>query len=155
MIMSLRISSPAFGHEDTIPQKYTCKGDDLSPPLGWEGVPEGTESLVIICDDPDAPGGVFDHWLLFNIPPNKGGLPEGVSKDDELEDGSRHGRNGFGRNDYGGPCPPPGKPHRYFFKLYALDKRLPAEAGADKDLLQNEMEGHVLDSAEMIGMFSR
>lgn len=153
--MSLRINSPAFGHEETIPDKYTCKGEDLSPPLEWGGMPEGTESLVLICDDPDAPAGTFDHWLLFNIPPNKKGLPEGISNEDEQEDGSMHGKNSFGRNDYGGPCPPPGKPHRYFFKLYALDKKLWAPPGSDKDLLQDEMEGHVLDSVEMIGMFGR
>ena len=130
--MALELKSQAFKNGEFIPAKYTCEGADVSPPLEWSGSPQGAKSFVLISDDPDAPMGTWVHWVLYDIPAEKAGLPEGVKKDKVLSDGSKQGVTDFGRAGYGGPCPPPGTPHRYFFKLYALDAKLDAKPGLSK-----------------------
>jgi Raf kinase inhibitor-like YbhB/YbcL family protein len=152
---SLKLVSSAFAHEEVIPVRHTCDGEDLSPPLSWTGAPTETKAFALICDDPDAPMGTWDHWLLFNIPAEKTSLPEGVPADAEQADGSLGGLNSWQRNGYGGPCPPPGKPHRYFFRIYALST--PVELGAEatkSDLLQ-AMEGTILASGTLMGLYGR
>jgi Raf kinase inhibitor-like YbhB/YbcL family protein len=152
--MDFDLTSSAFEHEGTIPTKYSCDGQDISPPLSWSDPPEGTESFVLIADDPDAPAGTWVHWVLYNIPTDARELPEALPAQDTLADGSLHGRNSWGRNDYGGPCPPSGT-HRYLFKLYALDTTLELEPGAKKTKVLNAMEGHILAQTELMGTFSR
>ncbi len=151
--MELRISSTAFQHMGSIPSKYTADGENISPPLAWSGVPEGTKSLALIVDDPDAPGNVWVHWVLYDIPPGAGGLKEGVSSS-ELPPGTREGLNDWGKKGYGGPSPPSGT-HRYFFKLYALDTVLPELGRPTKAALEAAMEGHVLAKAELVGTYKR
>jgi Raf kinase inhibitor-like YbhB/YbcL family protein len=153
--MVLRIESPAFKDREVLPKRFTCDGEDISPPLSWEGIPEGTRSLAIICDDPDAPSTTWDHWIIFNIDPLKGGIQEAVSKERRLPEGEIHGKNSWGRSDYGGPCPPPGNPHRYFFKLYALDTRLSLSPGSSKSELLESMKKHILDKAQLMGIYGR
>ena len=148
------LTSTAFGPGEPIPQKYTCDGEDISPPLQWSDPPQGTQSLALITDDPDAPIGTWVHWVLFNLPAEARGLPEAVPSEAELPDGGRHGKNGWGRLDYGGPCPPSGT-HRYFFQLYALDTMLDLDAGAGKKQVLQAMEGHILVQAELMGVYSR
>jgi Raf kinase inhibitor-like YbhB/YbcL family protein len=148
------LTSTAFAEGEPIPRQYTCDGEDISPPLQWRDVPEGTRSFALVADDPDAPGGTWDHWLLYNLPAEARSLPEGVPPDAELSDGSRHGQNSWPRLGYGGPCPPSGT-HRYFFKLYALDMVLELDAGASKERLSQAMEGHILAEAELMGMYTR
>lgn len=145
------LHSSAFKHGEAIPRRYTCDGEDISPPLAWSGAPTGTRSFVLICDDPDAPVGVWDHWILFNIPATVNALPEGVA---ERTDGSLYGKNSWRRLDYGGPCPPSGV-HRYFFKLYALDTELSLKAGASKREVERAMQGHILAQAELMGTYTR
>lgn len=147
--MSLDLTSSAFEEEDRIPEKYTCDGPDLSPPLAWSGVPQEAESLALIVDDPDAPMGTWVHWVLFNLPPETSALAEDTSG------GGKEGVNDFNRTGYGGPCPPPGKPHRYFFKLYALDTTLDLGSEAKKKDVLNAMEGHILAQGQLMGTFSR
>lgn len=151
---AFQLRSPEFSTGDPIPVGFTCDGEDISPPLEWSSPPEATEALALILDDPDAPGGTWVHWLLFNIPPDRTSLPVGIPAQPVREDGSRHGANSWGRTDYGGPCPPSGT-HRYFFKLYALDQELDLEAGATKSELLEAMDGHILAQAETIGTYSR
>lgn len=148
--MKLEIISPAFAHEQGIPELYTCKGRDISPPLQWGEPPEGTQSFVLILDDPDAPVGTWDHWLVFNLPADLRQLPEDAAS---LPQDALTGRNSWGRNDYGGPCPPGGARHRYFFKLYALDTRLDLQAGAKKSQLEQAMQAHILAQGELIGIY--
>ena len=152
--MSFTIKATAFPNGGTISQKYTCDGPDLSPELSWAGAPPRTQSLALIADDPDAPVGTWTHWIIWNIPPGTT-LPEGVAKTETLQDGTRQGKNDFKRIGYGGPCPPPGKPHRYFFKLYALDTKLDVKAGANRNELESAMKGHVLSQAELMGRYGR
>lgn len=153
--MALTVSSSAFQEGDKIPAKYTCEGQDVSPPLAWSEPPAGTRSLALIVDDPDAPGGVFTHWLLFNIPPDSRELPEAVPTQAELASGALQGKTDFGRTGYGGPCPPPGRPHRYQFTLYALDQPLDLEGGASKKQLLSAMEGHILTQGQLTGTYQR
>lgn len=153
--MALTVSSSAFQEGDKIPAKYTCEGQDVSPPLAWSEPPAGTRSLALIVDDPDAPGGVFTHWLLFNIPPDSRELPEAVPTQAELASGALQGQTDFGRTGYGGPCPPPGRPHRYQFTLYALDQPLDLEGGASKKQLLSAMEGHILTQGQLTGTYQR
>ena len=153
--MVLLVSSPAFQEGDTIPTKYTCQGQDVSPPLAWSEPPVGTQSLALIVDDPDAPGGVFTHWVLFNIPSDSRQLPEAVPTQAQLPSGALHGKNDFGRIGYGGPCPPPGRPHRYQFTLYALDQPLDLEAGVSKKQLLAAMQGHILAQGQLTGTYQR
>jgi Raf kinase inhibitor-like YbhB/YbcL family protein len=152
--MPLNLSSTAFTAGKPIPRKYTCDGDDISPPLAWSDPPNGTESFALIADDPDAPVGTWVHWVLYDLPPDALSLPEAVSQDAEQPGGARHGRNSWGRLGYGGPCPPSGT-HRYFFKLYALDAKLGLKAGATKDDLLRAMEKHVLEQTELMGVYAR
>ncbi|MEJ2222315.1 MAG: YbhB/YbcL family Raf kinase inhibitor-like protein [Desulfobacterales bacterium] len=152
--MTLEITSSAFSEGEMIPTGYTCDGPDVSPDLAWTGVPETTQSLALICDDPDAPMGTWVHWVLFNIPPGARGLPGEISPDAALENGARHGTNDFGRLGYGGPCPPGGT-HRYFFKLYALDTDLDLASGITKAQLIEAMEGHILAEAQLMGKYKR
>ena len=152
--MQFKLTSPAFEEEGMIPKKYTCDAEDISPPLTWESVPEGTKSLAIICDDPDAPVGTWVHWVLFNLPPDTKKLIEEVSTTETLENGAKQGTNDFGNIGYGGPCPPGGT-HRYFFKLYAMDIMLNLEAGIKKTDLLNAMEGHIIFETQLMGKYTR
>lgn len=151
---TLNVSSSVFENEGSIPTKYTCDGQDISPPLGWTGVPDEAESLVLIVDDPDAPGGTFVHWVIYNIPPHVESLPEAVPSVQTLENGARQGGNDFGSLGYGGPCPPGGT-HRYYFKLYALDAELDLPPGASKSELMNAMEDHVIAEGQLMGTYAR
>ena len=152
--MDFQLTSTAFEHGEPIPTIYSCDGDDLSPALAWSGLPEGAVSLALIMDDPDAPVGTWVHWILYNIPAAGLGLEEGIVPEAELPDGSLHGKNSWSRLGYGGPCPPDGT-HRYFFKLYALDKMLELDSGATKEALLQAMGDHVLAEAELMGTFTR
>ncbi len=152
--MALELTSSAFDHEGMIPAKYSCDGQDISPPLIWENVPEGTESFVLICDDPDAPVGTWVHWVLFDLPAETRSLPEAVAAEPEPPVGGRHGKNSWGRLDYGGPCPPSGA-HRYIFKLYAIDTTLNLSAGAKKQKVLDAMDGHILDQTTLMGKYQR
>ncbi len=151
--MSFLFFSSAFENGSYIPVKHTCKGQDVSPPLSWGGLPDKTRSLALVVDDPDAPRGVFTHWMVYNIPPAAKGLVEGVSRQGQLADGSLQGKNSASATGYMGPCPPPGRVHHYHFKLYALDQLLGLKAGASKEQVLNAMTGHILASAETVGLF--
>ena len=153
--MNFALRSTAFSNGGQIGTRYTCDGADISPALMWEGVPDGTQSLALIADDPDAPMGTWTHWTVWNIPGRATLLPEDSAKVELLDNGARQGKNDFKRIGYGGPCPPPGKPHRYFFKLYALDARLGVKAGASRDELEAAMKTHVLAEAEWMGTYGR
>ncbi|MHC1713014.1 MAG: YbhB/YbcL family Raf kinase inhibitor-like protein [Solidesulfovibrio sp.] len=152
--MAMTLTSPAFVHEDDIPELYTCDGADLSPPLTFSSIPAGTVSLAVVCDDPDAPVGVWDHFVLFNLSPATPGLPEGLPEAASYPDGSLSGRNSWGRLGYGGPCPPQGA-HRYYFTLYALDITLPLSSGASKKDVLRASKGHILDSSTLMGRYKR
>jgi Raf kinase inhibitor-like YbhB/YbcL family protein len=151
--MSLALTSPVI-REQAIPQHYSCDGDNVSPPLQWENVPDGTASFALIAEDPDAPGGTFIHWILYNLPPALRWLPEDVRRDGILPNGAMQGRNSFQKLGYDGPCPPGGV-HRYFFRLYALDTRLELPPAATKEDLLEAMDGHILAEAEMMGKYTR
>jgi hypothetical protein len=152
--MAMRIESSAFSEGGRIPRRYTCDGKDVSPPLSWSGTPEGAKSLALICDDPDAPGKTWVHWVVFNIPPAARQLPEGIAPGETITGGGNQGKNDFRKRGYGGPCPPGGT-HRYQFKLYALDADLALAAGATKAELEGAIEGHVLGQATLTGKYSR
>jgi len=156
--MTLSLTSSAFAHEDDMPPRYTCDGDNLSPPFSWNGVPAAAKSLVLIVDDPDAPDPkaprmIWVHWILYNIPPAAGGLVEGIAVD-KLPSGTRRGTTDSKVLDYRGPCPPIGR-HRYFHKLYALDCLLPDLGSPTKAKLEEAMRGHVLAEAQLIGTYER
>ena len=151
----MELKSTAFQEGGRIPAKYTCEGQDISPPLTWDGVPEQTQSLALIMDDPDAPVGVFTHWVLFNMPPDSLQLPEAISNESQLPSDTLQGKNDFGRLGYGGPCPPPGYPHQYRFTLYALDQQLELKAGVSKKQLLNAMQEHILAQGQLIGTYQR
>src|ERR1035437_3291824 len=153
--MSLAVTTTAFSPGGVIPKGYTCDGADTSPDLSWLGAPAGVQSFALIADDPDAPVGTWTHWLIWNFPVQSTGLPKGVPKGETLGDGTRQGRNDFRRIGYGGPCPPPGKSHRYFFKVYALDAKLDLRAGANRGELEQAMKMHVLAQGELIGKYGR
>ena len=153
--MSLTISSPNFTNGGSIPKKYTCDGADVSPQLTWNDPPAVTRSWALLADDPDAPVGNWNHWAIWNLPANLHSLPEGVSKSAHLSDGSEQGMNDFHKPGYNGPCPPAGKPHRYFFKLFALDTKLSLNSGAGKAELEGAIKGHVLAKAEWMGTYKR
>lgn len=152
IMQNISISAEAFKYGDTIPDKYTCMGKDISPELSWTGIPEGTNSILLIMDDPDAPGATFVHWILFDIPATTQKLPVEVQKSKTLNDFSRHGINDFGSIGYGGPCPPPGKPHRYYFRIYALDKMLELLPGTSMSQVDLAIKGHILAKGELMGM---
>ena len=154
-IMRIQVNSTAFAQGQPIPSRHAYDQEDISPDLQWSGVPSTAKSLALICDDPDAPVGTWVHWVLFNLPPGTQNLPEGVPKKELLESGALQGTNDFGKIGYGGPCPPPGKPHRYFFKLYALDAMLNLKAGAKKADVERAMKGHILAPGELMGRYGR
>jgi hypothetical protein len=156
--MPLKLSSPSFDNESEIPVRHTCEGDDVSPALEWTGTPRGTKSFVLIVDDPDAPDPaapkrVWTHWVLYDMPDSAGGLEEDVSPDD-LADGTREGLNDWDRTGWGGPCPPIGR-HRYFHRLYALDALLGDLGRPTKKDVENAMEGHVLEMAQLMGTYRK
>lgn len=144
----MQIDSIAFEHHSPIPKKYTCEGQDVSPPLAFHDVPKGTKSLALIMDDPDAPMGTFDHWIVWNLKPESKSLNEGSNPQNQ-------GINHFKEKRYRGPCPPPGAPHRYFFKLFALDTLIDLPNGSTKGQLEDAMEGHILGRAELVGTYKR
>jgi Raf kinase inhibitor-like YbhB/YbcL family protein len=143
------LDSTAFQHAQPIPSRHTCDGEDVSPPLRWTNVPKGTQSLALIVDDPDAPGGVFTHWIAWGLDPTADGLAEG-------EQAPNEGRNDFGTTGYRGPCPPPGHGrHRYVFRLYAIDAALELPPKAAKPELEQAIEEHVLTMAELVATYAR
>ena len=151
----MKIVSSAFSASEMIPKKFTCDGPDASPKLSWNEPPAKTQSFALIMDDPDAPVGTWVHWVLFDLPADTRELAEGVAKQEQLANRARQGRNDFGQIGYGGPCPPPGNPHRYFFKVYALDAKLDLKAGVTKADVERAMKGHILGQAELIGRYGR
>lgn len=151
----LQLQSDAFAAEGIVPQRFTCDGQDVSPPLSWSEPPAGTLSLVLICDDPDAPVGTWDHWVLFNIPVTTRSLPEGIPADPVVQGIGVHGSNSWQKLGYGGPCPPKGGAHRYYFKLYALDDSLDLDAGAGKNDVEKAMKGHILAEGQLMARYSR
>ncbi len=152
--MEIKITSTAFSEGSMIPKRYTCDGEDVSPPLAWTGVPEGTKSLALICDDPDAPVGTWVHWVLFNIPADMQEVPANIPPEKIIKNGARHGTNDVRKLNYGGPCPPGGT-HRYYFKLYALDTEIDLESGVTKAQLLKAMEGHILAEGQLMGKHKR
>ena len=151
---TMKLHSPAFEANSMIPRKYTCDGADISPPLSWSETPAGTKSLVLICDDPDAPMRTWVHWVVYNLSPQTLSLPENIPAKKPLADGGLQGINDFRKIAYGGPCPPGGT-HRYFFKLYALDTTLDLQPGASKAQVESAMAGHILAQGELIGRYQR
>jgi Raf kinase inhibitor-like YbhB/YbcL family protein len=153
--MKLQLTSTAFTNGQPIPARHTADGQDVSPALQWAGMPPATKSLALICDDPDAPAGTWVHWVIYDLPPSAAGLSEGTPKSAELANGARQGVNDFKRTGYGGPAPPAGKAHRYFFKLYALDLEPNLKAGLTKQDLLKAMEGHILGEGQLVGTYQR
>jgi Raf kinase inhibitor-like YbhB/YbcL family protein len=151
---AMELISSAFDEGGMIPSKYTCDGADVSPPLKWGSIPDAAKSLVLICDDPDAPMGTWVHWVYYDIPAQTKGLPENVSLDERPASGGIQGINDFRRIGYGGPCPPGGT-HRYFFKLYALDTLLDLSPGATKKQVLKAMENHIIDQVQLMGKYHR
>ncbi|MBI4267349.1 MAG: YbhB/YbcL family Raf kinase inhibitor-like protein [Chloroflexi bacterium] len=154
-VKKIMVSSSAFQDGDKIPSKYTGVGADVSPPLSWNEPPAGVRSFALIMDDPDAPGRTFTHWVIFNIPSGSRGLPEAVPVQDKLAVGALQGKSDFGKIGYGGPYPPPGRPHHYQFTLYALDKVLDLKAGATKKQVSDAMQGHILAQGQLTGLYQR
>jgi len=152
--MTIRVWSTAFEEDGIIPRQFTCDGEDISPPLSWDGVPEQAQSLVLIADDPDAPTGTWVHWVIYDLPATMSNLSEHVPSQKVIRTIGRHGITDFGRVGYGGPCPPTGT-HRYFFKLYALDTRLNLEAGKTKSEVELAMQGHILAQGQLMGRYRR
>jgi Raf kinase inhibitor-like YbhB/YbcL family protein len=152
---TMQLTSTAFAEGAAIPAKYTCDAPNVSPPLKWSGVPAGAKSQALIVDDPDAPSGTWVHWLLYDLPPAAIELPEDLPKSQYVAGGAKQGLNDFRHLGYGGPCPPRGKPHRYFFKLYALDALLDLKPGATKKDLERAMEKHILAQAQLMGTYQR
>jgi hypothetical protein len=152
---TMKLTSSAFVEGQPIPANHTCDGTDVSPPLHWSAAPTGTRSFALICDDPDAPVGTWVHWVIYGLPATAGELPEMVAPTESLPNGARQGLNDFRRVGYGGPCPPPGGPHRYFFKLYALDIELPLKPRANKLDLVRAMAGHILAETQLMGTYQR
>jgi Raf kinase inhibitor-like YbhB/YbcL family protein len=153
--MNIEVTSPAFPEGGTIPRRYTHDGDDLSPPLRWSHLPDGTKSLALVCDDPDAPAGDWVHWLLYGLDAGTTSLPEGVPHEKVVDGVGVQGLNGFKRLGYIGPAPPHGKPHRYYFRLYALDTPLHLRPEAKRTDLQRAMKGHVLAEGSLMGLYER
>ena len=152
--MEIKVTSSAFEQDAMIPSKYTCDGAGISPPLQWDDIPEGTEAIALISDDPDAPMGTFVHWVLYDMPADTMKLDENTPPDKTLPNGAKQGITDFGTVGYGGPCPPSGT-HRYYFKIYALDMQLGLESGASKGQLLKAMEDHILAKGELMGRYKR
>lgn len=153
--MNLELTSRAFKSGATIPTRHSCEGENISPPLTWRGVPREAKSLVLICDDPDAPNGVWSHWVLYEIPMEVSELPEGAPSEPRLSWGGMQGRNDFGNAKYEGPCPPPGPAHHYYFRLYALDQSLNLPSGATRAQVLDRIQGHIVASTELLGLYAR
>ncbi len=153
--MAIQISSPAFSEGSTIPKKFTCDGQNVSPQLAWTGIPAGAKSLALITHDPDAPSGDFVHWVIFDIPPALSGFPEGVPTTPNVQGVGTQGNNGAGKTGYMGPCPPRGKPHHYMFQLYALDEALGLQPGSKRADVVQAMQGHILAQGQLMGTYSR
>ena len=153
--MTLQLKSSDFASGDNIPKQFTCEGADISPALSWNDPPSGTKSLALIVDDPDAPVGNWVHWVVYNLPATLRALPQNFAKAEQASDGTRQGLNDFKKIGYNGPCPPAGKPHRYFFKLYALDTKLNLNSRASKKELEAAMEGHILAQGAYMGRYAR
>lgn len=153
--MPFQLTSPAFADGTTIPKAHTCEGPDVSPKLHWTDPPTGTRCFALIVDDPDAPGGTWVHWVLYNLPGDRRELQEGLPREDRLPDGTSQGMNDFRKVGYGGPCPPPGKPHRYVFTLYALETPVALKPRATKAHLLEACKGHILGEAKLTGRFGR
>lgn len=153
--IALTVLSPVFQEGERISAKYTCDGQDVSPPLMWRESPEGTRSFALVMDDPDAPGGTFTHWVIFNLPVDTRELPEAVPTQGQLPSGVFQGNNDFGRIGYSGPCPPSGRPHHYQFTLYALDQLLVLKAGVSKKQVIDTMQGHILARGRLMGIYQR
>lgn len=153
--MKLDLTTPSFAEGQPIPPRHAFDEQNVSPALKWSGVPPATKSLALICDDPDAPMGTWVHWVIYDLPPDAGGLAEGVATTPELANDAKQGLNDYKRIGYGGPCPPPGKPHRYFFKLYALDTKPELKPGLTKEELLKAMDGHVLAEGQLMGTYQR
>jgi Raf kinase inhibitor-like YbhB/YbcL family protein len=151
-ILTLSSSSLQDGR---VPKEFTCDGEDKSPQLDWTGAPSGTETFALTVTDPDAPGSTFTHWVIYNLPANSTGLPEGVPKQGQLANGSRQGKTDFGKIGYGGPCPPPGRPHRYVFSLYALNTKIDVPSGAPRSHVESALQGHVLARSELTARYGR
>lgn len=153
--MPIELRSPAFKEGEAIPKQYTGDGANVSPPLQWGEPPAATQSFALICDDADAPGGTWVHWVVYNLPAETRAVPEALPTKETLDNGGRQGKNSFGDIGYGGPAPPKGKPHRYFFKLYALNHRLELPTSATKNDLLAAMKGHVLAEGQLMGIYQR
>jgi Raf kinase inhibitor-like YbhB/YbcL family protein len=153
--MTMTLTSNAFTEGQPIPGQYTGDGRDISVPLKWADPPADTQSFALICEDPDAPRGTWTHWVLYNLPPQTRELPEGVPAEATLSDGAMQGKNDFGNTGYGGPAPPRGKPHRYFFKLYALDRKLELRPGATRSQVLSAIAGHILAESHLMGSYKR
>jgi len=151
----LKLKSSLFKEGGSVPQKFTCDGKDISPALQWSGAPNATKTLALIMDDPDAPAGTWVHWVIYNIPGNQKKLPEGIPTKEKLSNGTRQASNDFRKAGYGGPCPPEGKSHHYFFKLYALDTMLDLPSMASKSQLEASMESHILGQTQLMGTYQR
>jgi hypothetical protein len=152
---AFELESAAFRGGETIPVAYTCDGADRSPPLAWHDPPPAAKGFALVCEDPDAPAGLWTHWVLFDLPAGVRELAAGLPAAESLPGGGRQGVNDFRRTGYGGPCPPHGAPHRYVFRLYALDGRLDLAPGATRAALLQAMEGHVVGQAELTGRYAR
>jgi Raf kinase inhibitor-like YbhB/YbcL family protein len=148
--LTASLTSAAFSDGETIPRRYSCEGEDLIPPLEWSGLPPETAEVAILVDDPDAPGGTFTHWVVWGVDPSAGGVSEG-----QVPEGAGQGSNDFGRSGYGGPCPPRGRTHRYFFTLFALGEEISLEEGASAEELRAAVEGKILAKAQLMGRFER
>jgi len=152
--MQIKLSSTAFQDNDLIPAKYTCDGDNVSPPLAWSLIPPNTKSIVLIVDDPDAPSKTWVHWVLYDVPASVTQLAEAINPQPSLPGGGKNGKNDFNKSGYGGPCPPSGT-HRYFFKIYALDSETGLQPGATKEELLRAMDDHVIGQAQLVGKYQR
>lgn len=154
-VFALELSSNSFKHNEFIPEEYTCEGDNVSPHLSWSGFPEGTESFVIICEDPDAPFKTWVHWVIYDIPKENNELAKGIPAQEVLDFGAKQGINDFGYIGYGGPCPPRGETHRYFFRIFALNKKLNLTPGMDKKSLLEAIKEYIIEEAELMGKYRR
>lgn len=152
--MDIQITSPAFKNQEMIPAKYTCDGQNISPPLEFTNIPEDTRTLALIVEDPDAPMGTFTHWITYNMPPDIAELPEALPDDETLMDGARQGINDFDRIGYGGPCPPKGT-HRYYFRIYALNAVIDSTSMVNKQDIWEKMQGHIITAGELMGKYKR
>jgi Raf kinase inhibitor-like YbhB/YbcL family protein len=154
-MMKLDVTSSAFHNGQAIPKQYTADGKNISPPITWNSPPPGTKSIAVICDDPDAPVGTWVHWVVYGIPGTATGLEEAIPPEKVLANGARQGTNSFHKIGYGGPSPPPGKPHRYFFKVYAVDKDLTGEPQANAKQVEDAVAGHTLAEGQLMGTYGR